>query len=206
MESLKQALAFPLYLTALWLLWVLGRQLDSDAVSLVILGGIFIVFANWMHQRKYLLSRVVIIAAGIAVIFIAWNNNHTPTTNTQASMTKAARDNNWQVYSEELLTELRRQGKPVFINVTADWCITCLANERLVFTDDTLSFMRDNNIHLIKGNWTNYNPAITQLLKNYGRSGIPLYLLFPTNARARVLPQILTPTMFRNAIEDIGSL
>ena len=109
---------------------------------------------------------------------------------------------------DRLLTELRRQGKPVFINVTADWCITCLANERLVFTDDTLSFMRDNNIHLIKGNWTNYNPAITQLLKNYGRSGIPLYLLFPpeTNVRARILPQILTPTMFRNAIEDMGSL
>ena len=207
METLKQALAFPLYLTALWLLWVLGRQLDSDAVSLVIFGGIAIVFAYWVHQKGYWLSRVITVATLVLIIFITWTNNHKTTANSSTAVTKTAiNDDHWRVYSQELLTELRQQGKPVFINVTADWCITCLANERLVLTDNMLSFMRDRNIELIKADWTNYNAQITQLLQNYGRSGIPLYLLFPAdaNAEAVILPQILTPSGVRKAIENAG--
>ena len=207
METLKQALAFPLYLTALWLLWVLGRQLDSDAVSLVILGGIAIVFAYWIRQRRYILSKVITIATVALIAFIVWAN-HNNSTNTGNSTAKTTADEYWQGYSEELLNELRRQGKPVFINVTADWCITCIANERLVLTGNTLSFMRDRNIELIKADWTNYNPAITKLLQDYGRSGIPLYLLFPPgiDTKAQILPQILTPAGFRNTVEGMGSL
>ena len=208
METLKQALAFPLYLTALWLLWVLGRQLNSDAISLVLLGGIVIIFAQWIKQDRHtLLSRVITIATIAFIAGIIWINHHKTTADTETVITETVDDQYWQSYSEEKLGELRRQGKPVFINVTADWCITCLANERLVLTDDTLSLMQDSGIHLMKADWTNYNPAITQLLQNYERNGIPLYLLFPAgaDAKATILPQILTPAGFRNTIEKISA-
>jgi len=198
METLKQALAFPLYITAIWLAWVLGRQVSSDAIALVLIGAIAIVFAAWIHNHQYTLSKTITFAAVLCVALIAWQNNQ-PRTHTDVA------EGPWENYDEQRLSDLRQEGQPVFINLTADWCITCLANEKLVLTESTLTQMQTKGIHLIKGDWTNYDPNITRLLESYGRGGVPLYLLFPANStkNAQVLPQILTPSLFQEKIDNI---
>lgn len=199
METFKQALAFPLYLTAIWLLWVLSRQLGADAAMLIILGGVGIVFISWLGQKTTSVAKVSGLIMLALIVFMSWNANQQP------AAEKAQMASEWEPYNPERLESLRSQGKPAFINLTADWCITCLANEKVVFTEDTLDSMMDKDITLIKGDWTNYDPQITALLEKYRRGGVPLYLLFPAKADADaiVLPQILSPSKFKQQIEAI---
>jgi thiol:disulfide interchange protein DsbD len=199
METFKQALAFPLYLTAIWLLWVLSRQLGADVAMLIILGGLAIVFIFWLGQRASSIGRITGLLTIALIVFMSWNSHQQPTAE------KIQTASEWEPYNEERLRSLRQQGKAVFINMTADWCITCLANEKIVFTETTIEAMKRKDITLIKGDWTNYDPRITLLLEKYGRGGVPLYLLFPANANAdaKVLPQILSPSKFKRAIEAI---
>jgi len=102
----------------------------------------------------------------------------------------------WEAYSPERLSQLRAEGKPVFINLTADWCITCLANERVALSSAAFYQALDtNDITYLKGDWTDSDPEITALLNEYQRSGVPLYLLFPKGeGKAQILPQILLET------------
>jgi thiol:disulfide interchange protein len=98
---------------------------------------------------------------------------------------------------------LRAQGKPVFVNMTAAWCITCLVNEKVVLgTDGIVQAMADAQVSYLKGDWTNNDPAITAVLRQYETSGVPLYLMFPADASkpAEVLPQILTDNIVREAL------
>jgi thiol:disulfide interchange protein DsbD len=199
METFKQALAFPLYLTSLWLLWVLGRQLGTDAAVIVLLGALLIVFAYWLSKHLQSLQKISGLAALIITVLISWQISQRPPAE------KLVVDSVWEPYSQQRLSELRQQNKAIFINMTADWCITCLANEKLVFTDSMIELMKNNQIHLMKGDWTNYDPAITQLLEEYKRSGVPLYLLFPPGEDAQILPQILSPGRFKSRIDTISN-
>ena len=201
MDTFKQALAFPLYLTAIWLLWVLGRQLGINATITVLLGGLLIVFIYWFSYRSKPLSRIAGLLAIIFILFISWYNSQRPPVEKGQQLTHSL----WEPYSEQRLNELRQQGKAVFINMTADWCITCIANEKRVFTESMLEIMKSKQIHLIKGDWTHYDPAITKLLEKYKRGGVPLYVLFPAqiDGEEKLLPQILSPRKFREDIESI---
>lgn len=194
MDTFKQALAFPLYITSVWLLWVLGQQIGTNAVILAILGAIGITFAFWLNQKISKGQTLINILCIALVIGVVWQNkNHTSNT-----------ESLWQPYTQAKLSGLRQEGKAVFVNLTADWCITCKVNEKLVFTPDTLQGMIDKEIHLLEGDWTNYNAEITYLLDQYGRGGVPLYLLFPakTSADAKILPQILTPASFKRYVDE----
>ena len=199
MHSFKQAMAFPLYLTSVWLLWVLGRQLGSDAVVLVMGGALLMIFIYWLSQQWRLLAPVAGVLVIAAALGISWGiSQRSPVSTVQAESV-------WEPYSEQRLADLRNQGEPVFVNMTADWCITCLANEKVVLTKARLEQMQNRGIFLMKGDWTHYDSRITRLLEKYKRGGVPLYLLFPAeaNAEPRVLPQILTPAGFQKQIEAI---
>ena len=198
METLKQALSFPLYLTALWLLWVLGKQTSIDALAVVVMGGIAIVFAIWLAQKqprtatgkgaKYTLSA----AATVLGVVLAVQAQH------------YGKQELWQPYSPELVAQLRSEGRPVFINLTAAWCITCHANERIALGRDAVKeAAKKYNIAMIKGDYTNEDPRITQLLHEYKRVGVPTYLMFPadTSKDAEILPQILTVDSVIEAME-----
>ena len=193
MENLKEILAFPLYLSAIWLLWVLGRQAGIDASMAVACGALAIAFGFWLINRKarggwQILRRIVIVLAFIIALLLPWKMLNQPT---DAS-------SRWQVYSPELLQSLRDQGKPVFVNLTADWCLTCLANEKLTLhTYEVEQVFDDLQVATLKGDWTNSDAQITRLLEEYGRSGVPLYLWFPAQqpGKAKVLPQLLSRTM-----------
>jgi len=186
MDTLKQALAFPLYLTALWLLWVLGRQAGSDAVIILLGGCLAFGFALWLWQKpswgaplRYGLGALALLAA-LAAPFVAAPGTH--------------EDTRWLPYSPETLSQLRDEGRGVFINLTADWCITCLANERITLhTAEIEEAFVQYNIATLKGDLTRPDPQITELLESYGRSGVPLYLWFPPerSGPADILPQLL---------------
>ncbi|MDX2464289.1 MAG: protein-disulfide reductase DsbD [Porticoccus sp.] len=185
MERFKEFLAFPLYLSAAWLLWVLGRQTGSDTVSAVICGIVLILFSIWLLKvRKNSLTIAIAITTVTLALLLPWqtNRNHDN------------QDAPWQPYSEAALQELRSNGHAVFINLTADWCITCLANEKLALSSEKfLATLKEQNITYLKGDWTNYNPEITQLLNRHHRSGVPLYLFYPEGTgQPMILPQLLT--------------
>lgn len=201
METFKQALAFPLYLTGLWLLWVLGQQLGVNAATIALMGCLGITFIFWLANHVSSIRKSACwLSIGVAVL-LSWQITQIPPQTHESSNASNA----WEVYSPQRLAKLRSEGKAVFINMTADWCITCKANEKLVFTDETLTHMKNKQIVLLKGDWTNYNPEITKLLEKYNRGGVPLYLLFPAKvgAEAKLLPQILSPGKFEQAINSI---
>ena len=193
MERFKEFLAFPLYLSAVWLLWVLGRQAGSDTVAAVICGVVLILFALWLLKIRHSgINTAIAIIAVILALLLPWKTH-----NSHDDQNKA-----WQPYSEAKLQQLLTNGDAVFVNLTADWCITCLANEKLALNSDRfLTTLKENNITYLKGDWTNYNLEITQLLNRHHRSGVPLYLFYPTGTmEPRILPQLLTENIVIDAL------
>jgi thiol:disulfide interchange protein DsbD len=102
------------------------------------------------------------------------------------------------------LAELRAAGTPVLVNMTADWCITCLANEQVALSSDAFAAaMRERGVTYLKGDWTRQDADITAFLESFGRSGVPLYVLYPPHGEPVVLPQLLSPALVREAIEEL---
>lgn len=193
MDNLKQFLAFPLYLSAIWLLWVFGRQTSVSGMAALCAGAVAIAFGCWLLGREargfwQLVRRILIATSWILAVILVWQG-------AESREEKATTDDRWQAYNPELVTSLRAEGRPVFVNLTADWCLTCLANERIALHTQAVEQTFDElNVATIKGDWTNTDPKITELLQEYGRSGVPLYLWFPANSsgKATILPQLLT--------------
>jgi thiol:disulfide interchange protein DsbD len=196
MEQLKQLLAFPLYVTAVWLSWIVGRQAGVNGMGLLLLGCVLITFALWLWSEQTWKRTLSACCAAIA-IGILTSPLMQPTTNNQHN------DQSWQTYSPQVLSDLRQQGKPVFLNITADWCLTCLANEKVTLSSTAVKqALVNTGITYLKGDWTNHDPVITDLLAQYGRSGIPLYVIYPAvvDQPGEVLPQILTQDIVLEAI------
>ena len=198
MEQFKQFLAFPMFFTTAWLLWVIGRQTDTTVLSLVVVGLIFISIGIWINQklvqlksgRSYSLLKVIAVAMIIPALALPLMNEE-----------KGEGTVLWIDYDAKTLATLRAEGRPVFINLTADWCITCLANEKVAFTEMFYTEMEKNNIVYLKGDWTNQDKEITSLLNEHNRNGVPLYLMYPKNGGSpEVLPQILLEQTLLEAI------
>ncbi|MGK0498656.1 MAG: thiol:disulfide interchange protein DsbD [Oceanicoccus sp.] len=197
MEKLKQVLAFPLYATAIWLCWVVGKQNGVNAMAALLVGAVLLTLALWLW-RSGIVAKILAVASVAAALSILPSSLLQGTSNT---------DQNWQTYDPATLEQLRQHGQPVFINITADWCITCLANEKVTLnTAAVKQAMVDAGISYLKGDWTTYDPQITALLERYGRTGIPLYLLFPAgnNSNVILLPQILNSRSLIEALQQAG--
>ena len=199
MDTFKQFLAFPLYMTAVWLLWVVGRQTSVDVLAVVVLGLILIAMSLWLTKLRQ--------KADKKMTDVTWTNAFAALCLVgamAAPLLSISKDNEpvrWEPYAPERLAELRKIQQPVFINLTADWCITCLANERVAFTDNFYQALSDNQVTYLKGDWTNNDPKITLLLNQFQRSGVPLYLAYPAGSGdPEVLPQILTENIVLSAV------
>lgn len=202
MESFKQFMAFPMFATAAWLIWVLGLQAGVDAMAAMLLGLLLLAIGGWVYGRwshplrrpvSRWISKVVVAAALIAAFAVALNavgKDDGPT---------------WETFSEQRLSELRQSGRPVFINFTAAWCLTCKANELTVFrTQQVVDQFAHRNVALLKADWTLKSPEITRALERFGRSSVPLYVLYPANTTAepRVLPTVITADMVVREIDE----
>ncbi len=201
MERLKQALAFPMYGAAAWLVWVLSQQSGADGVLHVLVALLLLAVSAWMagvaqggaaHVCVWrVLALVCLTGAAVAV-------GRAPEPATHAEQTDGA-------YSPQRLAELRAGGRPVFVNMTAAWCVTCLMNERMALsTDEVQSAFAARGIVYLKGDWTRADPDITRFLQSHGRDGVPLYVYYPPGGDAVVLPQILTPGIVLDRIGAPG--
>ena len=192
METFKQFMAFPMILTALWLVWVLSSQIDSFQLVLVLLGISLIVFFYWLNQLKIsskigLQFRNAIYLAVLVSLFFT------------LPIQKASNQQESKTFSEEELAEKLAEG-PVFLNFTADWCITCKVNERVALkTEKTLKFFEEKNIFYLEADWTNKNELIAKKLASFGRSSIPLYIYYPDEKNVPIiLPEILTESVIQD--------
>jgi thiol:disulfide interchange protein len=202
METFKQLLAFPLYATAIWLLWVAGRQTSTNAMALLLCGMLALALGLWLWRYRNWGKWLAVAAFALALAVVA-----SPILRSQAGqISDTASD---QQFSKQRLEQLLSSGTPVFINVTADWCITCLANERSTLNSDSVkAALADKSIVYLKADWTNYDPAIAQFLARHNRNGIPLYLVYSGRAgeSPAILPQILTPGIVLDALQGIDYL
>jgi thiol:disulfide interchange protein DsbD len=209
METFKQALAFPLYATAAWLVWVLSLQNGSDGVLAAMVGLVGLGLAAWLIGRPDAPARWQVAAVLVAALSLAaaLRLAGSEAAIGPASSASAAADALPATpFTPARLAEVRASGQPAFVNMTAAWCITCKVNERVALSGERIrAAFAAHNIAYLKGDWTRQDPAITRYLQEHGRAGVPLYVLYPSGpgARARVLPQVLTEA---GVLEAIASL
>lgn len=199
METFKQVLAFPMYLTAVWLVWVLGKQRGVDAIGWVLAGAVLLALGLWWWERRRFkegfVSRalaVLVILASLAPVWVV---------SRMAPMATLAHDESALAYSKPRLAELREAGRTVFVNMTADWCVTCKANEKAVLgTAHFNDLLQQSNAVYMKGDWTNVDPEITAFLQEHGAVGVPLYVVFHGGEEGEVLPTVLTSDIVEAAL------
>lgn len=213
METLKQIFAFPMYASAAWLLWVLAQQTSSLGLAAALTGTVLIALAAWVYQKSkesgslgHKAGIVTVIISIVLAIILPTRFAEVAGAHAGAARAIAATADGWQPYDAARLTELSAAGRPVLVNFTASWCLTCLVNERNAFSDATVQKMfRQKGVTLMKGDWTNRDPAITRALAAFGRGGVPLYLIYnarPGSTEPKILPQLLTANMVHDAFAD----
>jgi thiol:disulfide interchange protein len=200
METLKQLTAVPLFGTVIWLTWVYGRLFSGsatagkgvDRVADLLLGFLLLaiagwVLAKWPANRKSTIAAVILGALALAAPLY------------QRKDTTLV----WQPYSQATLDQARAAGRPVFIDFTAAWCLSCQVNERLVLkSDEVQAQFRAHDVVLLRADWTQYDDAITRELASVGRSGVPTYVLYPVahGTDVDVLPEVLTKAIVLDAL------
>jgi len=210
MDTLKQLFAFPVYGTAAWLLWVLSQQTSPFGLGAALGGLILIALAAWAYQKSHFTSggsKVTVLVTAVASLLIAIVLPvKFADTATAAPGAAAAGADEWQPYSAARVAELQAAGKPLLVNFTASWCLTCLVNERNAFADSAVQeIFRNKKVTLMKGDWTNRDAAISQALSSFGRAGVPLYVVYNGKAGSTepvVLPQLLTASVVQDAFAD----
>ncbi|MCZ8319779.1 MAG: protein-disulfide reductase DsbD [Silanimonas sp.] len=215
MDTLKALLAFPMYLTAVWLVWVLAKQRGADAVGWVLGGAVLLALGLWAWERarfKGVALRAFALALAAIGVAALWPLQQLPSARERAAETtgdgrstqvpgRPAADGSVP-YSAEALAALRAEGRVVFVNMTADWCVTCKANERTALaTDDVRAALEDADAAYLKGDWTDVDPAITAYLQQHGAVGVPFYAVYPAGGgEPEILPNLLTPGIVVQAI------
>jgi thiol:disulfide interchange protein DsbD len=201
METLKHFLAFPMYLTAVWLLWVLDKQRGVDAIALALVGLVLLALGLWWYQRLRLqaaplrraLAVALLLASLVPLVLVHRLQRETASPAATADVVP---------YSAARLKALRSEGRVVFVDMTADWCVTCKANEKAVLgREDFRTAMRQADAVFMQGDWTNVDPAISQFLETHKAVGVPLYVVFPSNGgEGEVLPTVLTQNIVAEAL------
>ena len=205
METLKQLLAFPMYATAAWLVWVLAKQRGADAAGLWMAAAIALALGAWAWTRvRTGGGRGWLAVALVALLGTAWplsklhqlpKPEPTAAATTHSGIASVA-------FSERALADLRAQGRVVFVNMTADWCVSCKANEKTVFAREGFrkALEAANAVYMV-GDYTDVDPAITGYLERHKAVGVPLYVVYPAGGgEGRILPVILTPAIADDAL------
>jgi thiol:disulfide interchange protein len=202
METLKQVLAFPMYLTAAWLVWVLANQRGADAVGLVLVAMVLLAMTLWWFERsrsRGASSKIAVTVLALATLVPMYLLAHVP-----PPTSTAAAEEGVVAYNPQKLAELRAAGTPVFVDMTADWCVTCKANEHAVL--DTQAFrdlLQRTGAVYMKGDWTDVNPAISAFLQQYHSPGVPLYVVFPKHGGpGKQLSTVLTRSIVEQALTE----
>jgi len=204
MELFKQFMAFPMFATCVWLLWVLAQQVDASGVALALGLIVAVGFTLWalgQSQRGVRLFRWV---AAAGSVLAALTFAPIATSEALAPGTRTVADGGWIDYSPEKLAQLRSEGKPVFVDFTAAWCVTCQVNKRVALrTDEVKTRFASDKVVLMRADWTNRDERITHALSQFGRNGVPLYVLYDRKGEPAVLPELLTAGTVLAALDKL---
>jgi thiol:disulfide interchange protein DsbD len=209
METLRNLLAFPMYGAALWLAWVYGRQ-TADALALLFGAGLMLALTLWLYGRSQAApgkGRLAAVAAALSLIaamgLAVLAARAAPASGEPAASSAHLASQPW---SEQAVQAALAEGRPVLVNFTADWCVTCKINEGAALSSSrTAEAMQTANAVYLVGDWTRRDDAITAELQRHGRSGVPLYLVYaPGQAEPRILPQLLTEGIVVDALKTAG--
>jgi thiol:disulfide interchange protein len=204
MLRFKQAMAFPMFITCVWLLWVLAQQIGVDALALVLGGLVLAALAAWAvglaqggARRWHWVALAAAPLALYAVFSATWLDAGAPS----RDLAKAGAVQGWQPWSRVVQEAQRVAGKPMFVDFTAAWCVTCQANKRLVLSRDAVrDAFSQRGVTLLRADWTNRNDEITRELARFERNGVPLYVLYDRNGATFVLPEVLTERIVLDAL------
>ncbi|MFI4890248.1 MAG: protein-disulfide reductase DsbD family protein [Steroidobacterales bacterium] len=213
MDTLKQVFAFPMYASAAWLLWVLAQQ-TAAGLAAAFAGIVLVALAAWAFQKSKSGSRhgqrialATAVLAALVAVELPVEAARTSVPDVHGNVRAQPGGEDWQSYDAAVVAELAAAGKPVLVNFTASWCLTCLFNERNAFHDASVqALFRGKGVTLMKGDWTNRDPAITAALASFGRAGVPLYVVYnarPGSADPVVLPQLLSAGIVRDALVSL---
>ena len=205
METFKQVLAFPLYATVAWLAWVLGAQAGNDAVFALLGGLVLVALGAWLYGRSLHAPGVwrtalaaVFAALGVA---LAWPSH----SHLEAAAAASRDEGDWAAWSPGKVHELLAEGKPVFVDFTAAWCVTCQVNKRIaLYNAEVVKAFAARDVVKLKADWTRQDPRITAALADLGRNAVPVYAFYvPGESAPRLLPEVLTPSL---VISEISRL
>ena len=217
MDTLKKGLAFPMYGTAAWLVWVFSQQAGPIALGQVFAAGVLLAFAAWLYghaQTRRVVGKpslvplvLSLLALAGAIALTALTAQATPPASVAAQAAPTGPGLASEPWSPERVAALQAEGRPVMVDFTAAWCVTCQVNEKVALSGAGVAqAFKDRNAVLLKADWTNRDATIAAALAEHGRAGVPLYLVYPARGGAPViLPQLLTEGMVIEAIEKAAS-
>ena len=206
MLLLRQFLALPMLATVVWLLWVLGRQTSLEitmfALSGLLLIGVAVGYLRWQTKAARILQVILgltLLLGGVSFVnALSDLSDHTPTTSNTSS------DSLWTPWSESAVSQALAQKRPVFVDFTAAWCVTCQINKKTTLSDSTvLSDFAKHQVVLMRADWTRRDPAITTALSALGRSGVPVYVMYSPGRAPLVLSELLSPSQVRDALATL---
>jgi thiol:disulfide interchange protein/DsbC/DsbD-like thiol-disulfide interchange protein len=206
MEVLKQAVAVPIFATAIWLAWVLVRGYGADMLLALLSGFLLLAVAGWFLGRwpakRWATSVAALILIGVIAVSVLAPRKFAAAS---TSSTTAEIQTGWEPWSSQAVARYQAQGRPVLVDFTASWCLSCQVNERVALEQPSVQkAFQDSNVALLKADWTRGDDAITQTLAALGRSGVPAYALYvPGESSPRLLPEALTPGIVIEAVSKL---
>jgi thiol:disulfide interchange protein DsbD len=195
MDVLKQAVSVPIFATVIWLAWVLAQAYGAAVLAALLVGFLLLAIAGWFLGRwpaqRWATAVATFIALGVVAIGVVAPRELTASAEVSATTQNKA---GWELWSADSVSRYQAQGRPVFVDFTANWCLSCQVNERVALSQSEVQkAFADANVALMRADWTRHDEAITQTLSTLGRSGVPTYVLYvPGEANPRVLPEVLT--------------
>lgn len=202
MVTFKQLLAFPMFATVAWLVWVVAIQTGADGAAIVLLGLVGLALGAWLIGSQKGAARWTGAAVVLAAAVLAWPSADA----SQAAASGAVKSGGvtWQAWDAATVDKLTAEGKPVFVDFTAAWCVSCQVNKRTVLTRSEIEqLFATKKVTLMRADWTNRDERITQALAAMNRSGVPVYVLHAPGKAPQLLPEILTTGIVRDALNAL---
>jgi thiol:disulfide interchange protein DsbD len=210
MEVLKQATAVPIFGTVIWLVWVFAQSAGVNALLGLLSGFLLLAIAGWVLGRWPLKTSAAVVAALIGICAMALPiyaaDKYGSVAEAATNAPRAKGPTTWEAFTPQLVESYRAQGKPVLVDFTASWCLSCQVNEKVVLDrDDVQKRLHDSGIALVRADWTRHDETIAQTLAALGRSGVPTYVLYSGVAGdpPKILPEVLTTGIVYDALDGL---